>query len=136
MVRTSEYPARPGKTAFQEFKDWGNENPEFSLLLPSEWTRDTCVTETKSLLHKYSTILQSVPRSRTGMKLTNHLRLLYFIYKSDIYHNDLNEEIYSKIENLLTRVMNKDDEAYDKIVKLGTGGVDRIYDLYYEIYNY
>jgi hypothetical protein len=136
MVRTSEYPVRPGKTAFQEFKDWGNENPEFSLLLPSEWTRDTCVTETKSLLHKYSTILQSVPRSRTGMKLTNHLRLLYFIYKSDIYHNDLNEEIYSKIENLLTRVMNKDDEAYDKIVKLGTGGVDRIYDLYYEIYNY
>jgi hypothetical protein len=136
MVRTSEYPARPGKTAFQEFKDWGNEKPEFSLLLPSEWTRDTCVTETKSLLHKYYTILQSVPRSRTGMKLTNHLRLLYFIYKSDIYHNDLNEEIYSKIENLLTRVMNKDDEAYDKIVKLGTGGVDRIYDLYYEIYNY
>jgi hypothetical protein len=70
------------------------------------------------------------------MKLTNHLRLLYFIYKSDIYHNDLNEEIYSKIENLLTRVMNKDSEEYDKIVKLGTGGVDRIYDLYYEIYNY
>jgi len=35
--------------------------------------------------------------------------------------------------------MNKDDEsydkAYDKIVKMGTGGVDRIYDLYLEIYN-
>ena len=136
MVRTSEYPVRPGKTAFQEFKDWGNEDPEFSLLLPSSWTRDTCVTETKSLLHKYSTILQSVPRSRTGMKLTNHLRLLHFIYKSGIYQVYLNEEIYSKIENLLTRVMNKDSEEYDKIVKLGTGGVDRIYDLYYEIYNY
>ena len=139
MVRTSEYPVRPGKTAFQEFKDWGNENPEYSLLLPSEWTRDTCVTETKSLLYKYSTILQSVPRSRSGMKLTNHLRLLYFIFKSDIYHLDLNDEIYSKIERLLTRVMNKDDEsydkAYDKIVKMGTGGVDRIYDLYLEIYN-
>jgi hypothetical protein len=135
MVRTSKYPVRPGKTALQEFKDWGNENPEFSLLLPSEWTRDTCVTETKSLLHKYSNILQSVPRSRTGMKLTNHLRLLHFIYKSGIYRFYLNEEIYSKIENLLTRVMNKDSEEYNKIVKLGTGGVDNIYDKYLEIYN-
>ena len=135
MVRTSEYPARPGKTAFQEFKDWGNENPEFSLLLPSEWTRDTCVTETKSLLHKYSTILQSVPRSRTGMKLTNHLRLLYFIFKSDIYHNDLNEEIYSKIENLLTRVMNKDSEEYDKIRSAAGYSVEDIYNMYLEIYN-
>ena len=134
MVRTSKYPVRPGKTALQEFKDWGNGK----LLLPSEWTRDTCVIETKSLLHKYSNILQSVPRSRTGMKLTNHLRLLHFIYKSGIYQVYLNEEIYSKIEKLLTRVMDKgrEGEEYDKIVKLGTGGVDRIYDLYYEIYNY
>ena len=135
MVRTSKYPVRPGKTAFQEFKDWGNEDPEFSLLLPSEWTRDTCVIETKSLLHKYSNILQSVPRSRTGMKLTNHLRLLHFIYKSGIYQVYLNEEIYSKIEKLLTRVMDKGSEEYDEIVKLGTGGVDNIYDLYCEIYN-
>jgi len=135
MVRTSKYPVRPGKTAFQEFKDWGNEDPECSLLLPSEWTRDTCVIETKSLLHKYSNILQSVPRSRTGMKLTNHLRLLYFIFKSDIYQVYLNGEIYSKIEKLLTRVMDKDGKEYDEIVKLGTGGVDNIYDKYLEIYN-
>ena len=133
MVRTSKYPVRPGKTALQEFKDWGNGK----LLLPSEWTRDTCVIETKSLLHKYSNILQSVPRSRTGMKLTNHLRLLHFIYKSGIYQVYLNEEIYSKIEKLLTRVMDKgrEGEEYDKIVKLGTGGVDNIYDMYLEIYN-
>jgi hypothetical protein len=70
-----------------------------------------------------------------GMKLTNHLRLLYFIFKSGIYQVYLNEEIYSKIENLLNRVLNKDSEEYDTIVKWGTGGVDRIYDLYYEIYN-
>ena len=152
MIRTGEYPVRPGKTALQEFNDWGNTSPEFSLLMPTHiehhpgrdddtWTRDTCVTETKILLHNYSKILQSVPRSRSGMNLTTHLRLLYFIFKSGIYKVELSEEIYYKIETLLTRVLDKGEkdtpqrEEYEKIVKSGTGDGKYIYTKYLEIYN-
>ena len=138
MLRTGKYPARPGKTALQEFKDWGSNstNPEFNLPVPTSWYNDTCAaTETNLLLNKYSLILKNVHRSRTGMKLTNHLRLLYFIFKTNIYQEELGEVIYSKIETLLTRVLDKDSDDYNQIVKWGTGGVDNIYNMYLEIYN-
>jgi len=137
MLRTGKYPARPGKTALQEFKDWdSNSTTEFNLHVPTSWYNDTCAaTETKLLLNKYSLILKNVHRSRTGMTLPNHLRLLYFIFKNNIYHEELSEVIYSKIEALLTRVLDKDSVEYNEIVKWGTGGVDNIYNMYLEIYN-
>ena len=129
MVRTSEYPIRPGKTALKEFKIWADPN------LPTPSQRDVCITETKECLNKYSQILLNVPRLRTGVKKEEHLRLLYFIHKSRIYREELTDEIYSKIDILLNRVLNKDNPEYNQIVVWGTGGVENIYELYLAIYN-
>jgi hypothetical protein len=137
MLRTEKYPARPGKTALQEFKDWGsNSTTEFNLPVPTSWHDDTCAaTETKLLLYKYSLILKNVHRSRTGMTLPNHLRLLYFIFKTNIYHEELSDIIYSNIETLLTRVLDKDSVEYNEIRSAAGYSVDDIYNMYLAIYN-
>lgn len=129
MVRTSEYPIRPGKTALKEFKIWSDPN------LPTPSQRDICITETKECLNKYSQILLNVPRLRTGVKKEEHLRLLYFIHKSRIYREELTDEIYSKIDILLNRVLNKDNPEHNQIIVFGTGNVEGIYELYLTIYN-
>jgi len=129
MVRTSEYPIRPGKTALKEFKIWSDPHT------PTTSQRDTCVIETKECLHKYSQIIHNVARLKVGVKKEEHLRLLYFIYKSMIFREVMTDEIYSKIDNLLNRVLNKNNPEYNQIVTWGTGGVENIYDLYCEIYN-
>jgi len=129
MIRTSEYPVRPGKTALKEFNIWSDPHT------PTPSQRDTCVIETKECLHKYSQIIHNVARLKEGVKKEEHLRLMYFIYKSMIFREVMTDEIYSKIDNLLNRVLNKNNPEYNQIVLWGTGGVENIYDLYCEIYN-
>ena len=46
----------------------------------------------------------------------------------------MNETIYNRIDTLLNRVLNKDNPEYDQITLLGTGGVEKIYELYSNIY--
>ncbi|MDA0758535.1 MAG: hypothetical protein O3C01_07730, partial [Bacteroidetes bacterium] len=128
MVRTCEYPLRPGKTALSECCVWDDENT------PSRSQRETATAETKELLRKYSQITNNVSRLKQGVKKEEHLRLMYFIYKSGIWKEEINENIYNRIDALLNRVLNKDNPEYDKITLLGTGDVSKIYELYSKIY--
>ena len=128
MVRTHKYPLRPGKTAIEECDVWDDENT------PTRSQRETAIVETKELLHKYSQIVTNVARLKQGVKKEEHLRLMYFIYKKGLWTEEMNEEIYNRIDALLNRVLNKDNPEYDQITLLGTGDVSKIYELYDSIY--
>ena len=128
MIRTKEYPLRPGKTALKECVLWDDENT------PTLSQRETSTAETKELLHKYSQITNNVARLKQGVKKEEHLRLMYFIYKSGIWKETMNETIYNRIDSLLNRVLNKDNPEYDQITLFGTSGVEQIYELYSSIY--
>jgi len=128
MVRTHEYPLRPGNTALEECDVWDDENT------PTRSQRETAIVETKELLHKYSQIVTNVARLKQGVKKEEHLRLMYFIYKKGLWTEEMNEEIYNRIDALLNRVLNKDNPEYDQITLLGTGDVSKIYELYDAIY--
>ena len=133
MTRTGEYPGRPGKTALKEFKIWNNNND-----IPILSDRQECVDKTIMCLEKYSKLIENVPRlqiKKGKLNISGHLRLLYFIYKSNIYLKDLSHEEYSKIEKMLNRVLNKSNPEYEQIVLWGTTDVENIYDLYLKIYN-
>ena len=129
MIRTNEYPLRPGKTALAEFYLWSEEDHPIILELES------AVELLSQCLTKYSEIMMNVPRLRAKVKKEEHLRLLYFIFKIKIYQSEFNDEIYSKIERILNRVLNKDNPEYQQIITWGTGGAENIYDLYHSIYN-
>ena len=132
MTRTDEYPGRPGKTALKEFKSWSNND------IPTQSDRDECIDKTIMCLDKYSNIIENVPRlqiKKGKLNIPGHLRLLYFIYKSNIYLKDLTDEEYSKIEKILNRVLNKSNPEYNQIVLWGTTDVEEIYKLYLKIYN-
>ena len=128
MVRTYEYPLRPGKTALSECCVWDDVNT------PTQSQRETVIVETKELLHKYSQIVTNVAKLKQGVKKEEHLRLMYFIYKRGIWKEEMDEEIYNRIDALLNRVLNKDNPEYDQITLFGTGGVEQIYELYSSIY--
>ena len=129
MVRETKYPLRPGKTALKEFVRWEDENT------PTPSQREIAITEVKELLHKYSKITENVSRLKQGVKKEEHLRLMYFIFKNQIFKEELNEDVYNRIDNLLNRTLNKDNPEYEQIILWGTGGVEQIYDLYLQIYN-
>ena len=128
MVRTCEYPLRPGKTALSECCVWDDENS------PTRSQRETAIVETKELLHKYSQIATNVARLKQGVKKEEHLRLMYFIYKKGLWREEMNEEIYNRIDALLNRVLNKDNPEHDQITLLGTGDASKIYEIYNAIY--
>jgi len=128
MVRTYEYPLRPGKTALKECDAWCDENT------PTLSQRESVIVETKELLHNYSKIVENVSKLKQGVKKEEHLRIMYFIYKSGLWTEEMNEEIYNRIDALLNRVLNKDNPEYDQITLFGTSGVEKIYELYASIY--
>jgi len=128
MVRTNEYPLRPGKTALSECCVWEDENT------PTLSQRETVNNNTIKLLHKYSQIVSNVVKLKQGVKKEEHLRLMYFIYKTNLWNDEMNEDIYNRIDSLLNRVLNKDNPEHDEITLWGTKDIDRIYSLYLEIY--
>jgi len=129
MTRTGEYPVRPGKTALSEFDLWGDEKT------PTRPQRELCVKKATDCLSKYSDIIMNVPRLKKSVKKEEHLRLLYLIYKSGLYMNEWTDIEYTKIDNMLNKVLNKGDPVYDQIVLWGTGDVEKIYTLYLSIFN-
>ena len=128
MVRTHKYPLRPGKTALDECDVWDDANT------PTLSQRETAIVETKLLLHKYSQIVSNVTRLKIKQSKEEHLRLMYFIYKKGLWTEEMNEEIYNRIDALLNRVLNKENPEYNQITLLGTGDVSKIYELYDTIY--
>jgi len=132
MTRTDEYPLRPGKTAKKELELWNDENS------PPRPQRETCIEKVNDCLSRYSEIINNVPRlkiRKDKLTLPGHLRLLYFIYKSGLYRSTLTDTEYTKIENMLNRVLNKANPEYKQIILWGTGEVEEIYDLYLSIFN-
>ncbi len=129
MVRTNEYPSRPGKTAKQECDIWEDPNT------PTQSQREDSITETKLLLHKYSQLIANVAKLKDGIKKTDHLRLLYFFYKSGIYKEEMNNVIYDKIENLLNAVLNRDNAVFTEIKVLSGYNEEGIYDKYFTVYH-
>jgi hypothetical protein len=126
MVRTNEFPLRPGRTALDELKTWRNkgENDIF---------RDTYL-RVIVILNQHKELMDNVPRLRQKVTVADHLRLMFFLLKTELYHDTLDESHYTRFEALLNRVLNKDNPAYDQIVKWGTGDCMEIYGLYHSIY--
>ena len=130
MVRSGSYPVRPGKTALTEFHHWSDSSPAS----PSGEERDDCIALVIKLLQRYSLMIINVPTLQKKMKIGQHLRLMYFIFTSEIYKERPDSQ-YFKIDRLLNKVMNKENPEYENITKWGTTSVDKIYDLYLDIYD-
>lgn len=129
MVRTNEYPIRPGKTARHECDIWADE------YTPTRSQREIAIVETKELLHKYSQLVTNVVKLKDGIKKTDHLRLLYFLYKSGLFKEEMNEDIYNRIDMLLNQVLNKDNSLFTEIKVLSGYNEEGIYDKYMTVYN-
>ena len=127
MARTNEYPIRPGRTAMGELEVWENTDLAITIL-------DLAVDNVRICLEQYRLIMMNVPRLKEKVKKEEHLRLLYFIYRSGISQNVFTDDIYIRIETLLNRVLNKDNPEFRQIITWGTGGAENIYGLYSEIY--
>jgi len=130
MIRTNEYPVRPGNTALREFNLWGVQGE-----IPTSSQKEICITEARDLIYKYSKIIKNVPRLKGGVKKEEHLRLMYFIYKSRLWLKNWSHKEYTKVENMLNRVLNKENPEYKQIISWGTGDVEEIYNLYLSIFN-
>ena len=128
MVRLTKYPLRPGKTALKEFERWSDETK--SILDQ----RALCIENSMILLERYSLMIKNVARLKEGVKKEEHLRLMYFLYKTGLYKSDPSDQ-FLRIDNLLNTVLNKDNHEYHQIITWGTGGAENIYDLYLKIYN-
>jgi len=128
MAITNEYPQRPGKTALQQLKLW--EMKETSEIL------DNACSCVKQCLHKYKELVSNVPSLVEGVKKEEHLRLIYLIYRLELYEITFTEDTYQRFQNILNRI---NEDRYKKdIILWGTGkngGVDKIYELYSELYN-
>ena len=125
MCRTNEYPLRPGQTAYNELLLWDNKETDDIL--------DTATTNVATILRMYQEIVKNVPRIREGIKKEEHLRLLYLIFRANIFQREITDDDYARFETLLNTVTN--DENKKQIIIWGTGDVESIYLLYYNIYH-
>jgi hypothetical protein len=126
MVRTNEFPLRPGQTALNELNTWRDKGE-------SDIFRDT-YRRVSVILNQHKELMENVPRLRQGVTVADHLRLMFFLLKTELYIDTLDESHYTRFEVLLNRVLNKDNPAYNQIVKWGTGDCMEIYGLYHSIY--
>lgn len=129
MVRTKEYPVRPGKTALKECCIWDDSNT------PTRSQREISINETRELLHKYSQMVSNVARLKDGIKKPDHLRLLYFLYKSGLFKREINEDIYNRIDCMLNIVLNRDNPVFTEIKALSGYDEEGIYNKYATVYN-
>lgn len=132
MIRTNKFPVRPGPTAYSEMQVY-QENTSPLQIDELKLSCDTLCL----LLSSYNEIIKNVPRlksEKTSLKPADHLRLLYFIFKDELYKKSLNDAEYLKIEILLNKVMNKSDPVFNEIVSWGTTQAQKIYLKYREIY--
>lgn len=129
MVRTREYPVRPGKTAKHECDVWGDENT------PTRSQREITINETREILEKYSQMVSNVARLKDGIKKPDHLRLLYFFYKTLLYKEQMNEGIYNRIDAMLNIVLNKDNPVFTEIKALSGYDEEGIYVKYVTVYS-
>ena len=131
MVRTNKFPTRPGKTAFNELISWDKpDNSNFTVHI-----LDNIKTKLSLCLRQYQLIVMNVPRLKEKVKKEEHLRLIYFIYNSNLYQSELTDKVYIRIENLLNIVLNKTNPEFRQIITWGTGGVQHIYSLYDKLYH-
>ena len=128
MTRTNEYPIRPGRTAMSEMEVWEDTDLALTIL-------NLAVDNVRICLNQYRLIMRNVPRLKEKVKKEEHLRLIYFIYRSGIYQNPFTDDVYVRIETLLNRVLNRDNPEFRQIITWGTGGAENIYGLYFEIYD-
>jgi hypothetical protein len=129
MIRTKNYPVRPGKTANHECEIWEDENT------PTRSQRENTISETKNFLNKYSQIVSNVARIKDGIKKPDHLRLSYFLFKSGIHKREMNDDIYNRIDALLNVVLNRDNPVFSEIKALSGYDEEGIYNKYVAVYN-
>ena len=127
MVRTAEFPLRPGKTAEAEMVLWRGRVEDVFFR--------KYMTDVRNLLDLYKGFIKHVPRLNEKLSLNNHLRLLYFLFKKKIHLcNTIDIRLYEKIDRILTTVLNKDTPEYKEIIQWGTTDCMKIYEKYDEIY--
>ena len=129
MIRTNNYPVRPGKTANHECEAWDDENT------PTRSQRENTIRDTRVFLNKYSQLVSNVARIKEGIKKPEHLRLSYFLFKSGLYKREMNEDIYNRIDALLNVVLNRDNPVFSEIKALSGYDEEGIYNKYVTVYN-
>ena len=127
MTRTNEFPIRPGKTSLEELETWRSEEE------PTDIFQET-LERMRNLMNQHIRLMLNVPRLRQKVAIKDHLRIMFFLLRTDIYLQTLDESHYSRFEFLLNRVLNKDGPDYHQIIKWGTGNCMQIYELYRSIY--
>ena len=60
---------------------------------------------------------------------------MYFLLKTELYLQELDETHFTRIETMLNIVLNKDNPEYTQTVKWSTGDCNQIYHLYKRLYD-
>ena len=126
MVRTSEFPLRPGETAKDEMEIWRSKEKDDTF----RHTMDTV----RKLMDKYKVHVGRVPRLREKLLLSNHLRLLYFLFKQQYHIQELDDDHFARIDRILNTVLNKGSTDYTDIISWGTTECMKIYKKYEQLY--
>ena len=130
MVKTGNYPDRPGKTALQCLKDWDNGGDEENLNMDGNIVI--------KCLKTYEKVVENVSRLRGSgfSKDPTFLRNMYFIFEKKMYSMEWSQEEYNRFESVMNTVLNKEHDIAKEIISWGTnGGGEKIFNKYVELYN-
>ena len=128
MVRTNEYPSRPGKTAKQECDVSGK------IQIPQLSHKEDSVTK-QNYCYINTSILANVAKLKDGIKKTDIKTIVnLFLQEWNIQRRNDNV-IYDKIENLLNAVLNRDNAVFTEIKVLSGYNEEGIYDKYFAVYH-
>ena len=128
MVRTEEFPSRPGQTSLAEFNLWDDPSEETLL--------NDYVAMAETLIELYQHVMANVPRLKQKLGVPHHLRAMYFLMKQDMKLETMNQEVYRKLDKMLTTDLKQDNPVYGDTVKWGTEDCMKIYDKYVELYQF
>ena len=127
MVGTGEFPVRPGPTALEELDKWRRKT-ESDIFTTSRGM-------VEMIFNSHKVLLTNVPRLSQKVSKETHLRLMYFLLKTELYLQELYETHFTRIETMLNIVLNKDNPEYTQTVKWSTGDCNQIYHLYKRLYD-
>ena len=126
MAGTGDFPIRPGVTSLGELPKWRGQS-ESSIF------KETIETMGQ-IMDQHKLLLANVPRLRQKVKKEDHLRVMFFMLKTELYLQELDESHFSRIEHIMNIVLNKDNPEYSNIITWGTGDCMKIFDLYQTLY--
>ena len=143
MVMKDKFPQKTGKTAldlYEQFKPGGG-----GVIDKLVAAKDTVI----EIMESYKHIVESIDELQKGkckadgwesaICESHMLRSVYFLFKSGVYNQDINDEVIIKFKNMIIKThtlrSSEDKKMWDEIKMWAQNDAEKIYDKYLEFYN-